>query len=93
MTTMKTYSCPKHGNQGGFIGVEVVLTSHGAPLPESLQSRASRRYCMACWIDLMDREMEQLAAVEVIAETTDGGEGKYVDWALGREWVEKAANG
>lgn len=60
MTIMKTYSCPKHGDQGNFVGVEVVLTSHTGPLPESLKPRASRRYCMACWVDLMDREMEQL---------------------------------
>lgn len=57
------YFCPKHGDQGPYIGIELAISSVSEPLPESLKSRAGRRYCMACWVDLMDREMEQLVEV------------------------------
>lgn len=61
----KRYVCPKHGDQGRMIGVEVHLYGvEGEPLPASLKPRAHRRYCMACWIDMMDEFMEPLAEVE-----------------------------
>lgn len=58
------YRCPVHGDQGGIIGVEVeIKAGPGVTLPKSLQSRSHRRYCMACWIDMMDREMMPLAEI------------------------------
>lgn len=55
------YNCPTHGDQGGFVGVAVELSGLG--IPDSLKSRSSRKYCMACWIDMMDREMEPLEEI------------------------------
>jgi hypothetical protein len=46
--------CPKHGDQGHIVGVEVFVT--GLPNREPIE----RRYCMECWIELMDRECRQL---------------------------------
>lgn len=55
------YHCQIHGDQGSFIGV--LVDFNGAPLPESLKSRSQRKYCMACWIDMMDRELEPLQEI------------------------------
>lgn len=57
----KNRFCPVHGNQMGIVGIQVCLETTGFELPESLKSRANRKYCMACWIDLMDRELEPLS--------------------------------
>lgn len=54
---MTKYTCSKHGDQGGFIGIEINLQGGAVSLPKSLKSRSERRYCMACWIDMMDANL------------------------------------
>ena len=64
-TKIKSYRCSRHGDQGGFVGVEIQLSGlDGNDLPNSLQPRARRRYCMACWIDMMDEFLCPLEEVE-----------------------------
>lgn len=64
---MKIFTCPVHGDQGGFVGVMVDLTgSH--QLPVSLRDKAQRKYCMACWIEMMDRELEPLSERDPVEE-------------------------
>lgn len=60
---MKIFTCPIHGDQGGIIGVMIDLTG-ASQLPASLVDKAKRKYCMACWIEMMDREMEPLSERE-----------------------------
>jgi hypothetical protein len=63
-TTVSTpnYFCPKHGDQGGFIGISVTLTNGGDhPLPASLKPYVgTRNYCYCCWLDWMDANLCQL---------------------------------
>lgn len=60
-TDKSRYFCPKHGDQGRFVGITVELSPIGdEPLPASLESRRLRSYCMACWIDSMDENLCQL---------------------------------
>lgn len=62
---MTTYKCSKHGDQGGFVGISVTLRGgDGFKLPQSLDVRSDRRYCMACWIDHMDAYLLPLEEVK-----------------------------
>lgn len=62
------YFCPKHGDQGCLIGISITL--HDGPDPgdgltPSLAARmGTRNYCMCCWIDWMDANMERLTVAE-----------------------------
>lgn len=62
---MSGFVCPKHGDQGAFVGIELhIKAGPGVTLPASLQSRSHRRYCMACWVDWMDENLEPLGEKE-----------------------------
>lgn len=63
---MTKYTCEIHGDQGNNVGVEVsIREDEGWPIAPGLRPYlGTRRYCMACWIDWMDRNMRQLEQVE-----------------------------
>lgn len=56
------FTCSKHGDQGIHVGVEISVVQNPLwPLPAGLEPYAGvRRYCMACYIDLLDANLEQV---------------------------------
>lgn len=62
---MMSFRCPRHGDQGCFVGIEVhVVVSPGAPCPPSMLQGLDRKYCFECWIEWMDANMEPLSEVD-----------------------------
>lgn len=57
------YECPKHGNMGGIIGISLHYTQDSGDIPGAMLGRTDRRYCWACWVDMMDQFMCELVEV------------------------------
>ncbi len=61
---MTRFFCSKHGDQGPVVGIEINITaSPGFVLPDALIPRAQRRYCMCCWVDMMDEHLLPLGEI------------------------------
>lgn len=51
--TEKNFFCPIHGDQGNVIGVEVIVQTE--------RYNVERRYCMKCWVQMLDQHCMPLA--------------------------------